>query len=538
MLEKLEVFIKGTSRNRMIFVIAVLIAVCYVNSLGVFFLWDDYALILDNPLVKQFDMKSFLKPMHFQETGSLSSLPVYFRPLQTITYMLDYSVWRTNAFGYHLTNIFLHFVNSVLLLILLSIFSKNKIIPFLGAVLFAVNPSFTLSVTYISGRSDLLVLLFALLSMICFLKSFEKEKLLPVFYVISLVSFALMLFSKEIGLFILPAYFFLNSNRSKEHSFKGALVYLPYFIIAVFYLIFRPHFVFKGWEFTGLESKNTLFYLLTFVKGNIVYLFKAVFPREVYMQYTIQTVNSFNQIWFYISILFVFISSSLILLKKSLDKNFLLGYMWFFLPLSALILMNIVFAMKETELLLPLHNLYFSFPGIILMGDFAFSKFKTDIRKIFVFCATVAVIYYSASTIYENNFWHEEIPFYERIIAKNNNSAFNYIPLSNLGYSYEREKEYDLAEKSFLEAARLSGRNALFYNGLAFYYIRRGDYKKAIKTLEESLFIDSNFSRTYFLMGFSEMSLNNFAKAKANFKKALDLNPDSKGARFYLGSLK
>jgi len=523
MLRKLEEVFSGFNRGKIILIIAILILICYVNSLGVFFIWDDYALILDNLEVKQFDIGSVLGSIRFQESGSLSNLPVYFRPLQAITYMFDYAIWHNNAFGYHLSNIFLHFANTVLLFILLSILSKNKIIPFLGSALFAANPLFTLSVTYISGRSDLLVLFFTLLSLILFLKSWAKGKFILGFYCLAMVSFALALLSKEIGLFILPVYFFINKTGKNEQRFRKLAIYLPFLLLSVIYLLCRPHFAFKGWEYTGLESKNNLFYLLTFIKGNVVYLWKAIFPGKVYMQYAIQTVNSFSQIWFYSSIFVILGLGVLISLKKRLQRGIFLGCAWFFLPLSALIFMNIVFARIGTELLLPLHNLYFSYPGIILLADGIFNKLDINKKRIFIFCASLGVIYYALSTIQENNYWQEEVPFYQRIINYNKNSAFNYIPLSNLGYSYERQKKYDLAEKYLEEALKLSNRNVLFYNGFASFLIRRGNFDKAVKILEESLTIDSNFSETYSLLGIAKIKLGNIDEAKANFEKASSL---------------
>src|SRR4051812_48263891 len=61
-------------------------------------IWDDSFLARDNPLIKS--------PVLFFETFrhylQLDSFSAHYRPMQNISYMLDYAVWHTNWYGFHL----------------------------------------------------------------------------------------------------------------------------------------------------------------------------------------------------------------------------------------------------------------------------------------------------------------------------------------------------------------------------------------------------------------------------------------------------
>src|SRR5262249_33777424 len=118
----------------------------------------------------------------------LDSLSAHYRPVQNISYILDYFFWNTDEFGFHLTNVLLHASSAILLFFLLlqlfaSFFGKNfsetgarsvnwiSIAAFLAALLWAVHPVHSAAVDYISGRADSLAFLFAAAGWLLFLRA-------------------------------------------------------------------------------------------------------------------------------------------------------------------------------------------------------------------------------------------------------------------------------------------------------------------------------------------------------------------------------
>lgn len=101
------------------------------------------------------------------------------RPVSELTLWLDYSTWQKNATGYHITNLLLHLLNTILIYFFiiailnrLSSLSTSAIatIAWLSMLLFLINPSSIEAILWILGRGAMLATCFTLLSLICFLQ--------------------------------------------------------------------------------------------------------------------------------------------------------------------------------------------------------------------------------------------------------------------------------------------------------------------------------------------------------------------------------
>jgi protein O-mannosyl-transferase len=134
--------------------------------------WDDTFLTRDNPFIKS--------PLLILETFRHTLFPEassgHYRPVQNISYCLDYLIWNNNAFGYHLTNVLLHLTASILLYFLarrlLRALTPHAagIAAFLVALLWSVHPVHSAAVDYISGRADSLAFVFACAAWLCYLR--------------------------------------------------------------------------------------------------------------------------------------------------------------------------------------------------------------------------------------------------------------------------------------------------------------------------------------------------------------------------------
>jgi tetratricopeptide (TPR) repeat protein len=134
-------------------------------------IWDDEYLVGQNPFFKSpvFVLEVFRHYLFFD------SFSIYYRPVQNLSYMLDYWLWAGNPFGYHLTNVLLHALSGFLLFRLLrrilpglldsvdrSRASITDAMAFLIALVWTVHPIHNAAVAYIAGRADSLASLFAL----------------------------------------------------------------------------------------------------------------------------------------------------------------------------------------------------------------------------------------------------------------------------------------------------------------------------------------------------------------------------------------
>jgi Dolichyl-phosphate-mannose-protein mannosyltransferase len=89
----------------------------------------------------------------------------FYRPLVFLSHALDWRVWGLNAFGFHLTNVLLHAVNTVLVFLL-----GRRLLTRPGAtaaaLLFALHPGSHEAVHWIAARFDLMATCFTLVALL------------------------------------------------------------------------------------------------------------------------------------------------------------------------------------------------------------------------------------------------------------------------------------------------------------------------------------------------------------------------------------
>src|SRR3989338_2168965 len=124
---------------------------------------DDQIQILDNPLIQKLSwphLYAMLGQFHFGQ----------YWPITLFSYAADYSVWGPNVYGFRLTNLILHALNSMLLY---GLFRRMaiKIFPaFFAALIFACHPVQIEPLIWISARKYVLASLFLLGTFMCHLK--------------------------------------------------------------------------------------------------------------------------------------------------------------------------------------------------------------------------------------------------------------------------------------------------------------------------------------------------------------------------------
>lgn len=132
----------------------------------------------------------------------------YFRPLVELSYYLDNLFWGMHARFMHLENILLHAINTLLVFFLATLAARAWAVkapwfPLASALLFAVHPINTESVTWIAGRTDPLAAVFVFAAIWCLLRCLIADRL--VYLWPALLLLVLGVLTKEIALCLLPA---------------------------------------------------------------------------------------------------------------------------------------------------------------------------------------------------------------------------------------------------------------------------------------------------------------------------------------------
>ncbi len=173
--------------------------------------WDDDDLLFYNVRHQTLDAES----LRWMFTTSYAG---HFQPLTWLTYAMDWTLWKREYFGYHLTSVLLHALTTVAFYFVArrllaaghgvwydTVSAPVVLSAALAAALFAVHPLRTESVTWLAARSGILAGLFYVLSVACYLRyagrlvvcpSAESSSSRSLFYIGAVIWCALSLLAK------------------------------------------------------------------------------------------------------------------------------------------------------------------------------------------------------------------------------------------------------------------------------------------------------------------------------------------------------
>lgn len=181
-------------------------------------LWYDYTYMDDHQLIlKNWQILSDLSQIDqvFREDVFFNAEDAYYRPLLTLSLMVDAQLGGTGLFFFHLTNLLLHILCCFLVFVLLERLRLAPVNAALLSAVFCVHPLLVQAVAWVPGRNDTLLALFVLASFL-FLWSFVQVRKRR-YAAAHLVFFTAALFTKEtVVLFLgvcLMGIFFLKSRR-------------------------------------------------------------------------------------------------------------------------------------------------------------------------------------------------------------------------------------------------------------------------------------------------------------------------------------
>ncbi len=163
-----------------------------------FLSWDDSSYVTQNRWIRGWSWENlvhiFTKPYF-----------VSYMPLQLVSYLLDYSLWGLRPFGYHLQQVVLHTLDSVLAFELVRRLIGRFRPAAMAGLFFAIHPSHVESVAWISARKDVLSAAFLFPSVIFYLLARGDRSLRTRPYAASVALFTLAVLSK-VNVVVLPVF--------------------------------------------------------------------------------------------------------------------------------------------------------------------------------------------------------------------------------------------------------------------------------------------------------------------------------------------
>lgn len=222
-------------------------AVAYFPSLHGMAIWDDHQLLSGAGIGGGKSVIScFTHPF----------LHHYFRPIVSLSFFIDRSIWGVGPVFYHQTNIILHLLATVLLIFAVREAFQSKPIALISGILFALQPAQVSTVAWIGGRTDSLCTVWIALWTLSLIKAaHELGKRRIAWVTAASFTYVVALFTKEQSIALLPmapfAFYCFRLSSDKKAS-RTAWALLATHLAAAFLFLslwfinfpdpFRPFF--------------------------------------------------------------------------------------------------------------------------------------------------------------------------------------------------------------------------------------------------------------------------------------------------------
>lgn len=184
-------------------------------------LWDDDGLIQNNRLIHD--------PSGFWKIWFEPSRLIDFFPLTVTVEWLEWHLWQSETFGYHLTNVVLHLTSSLLVWHLLSKFGLR--LAWLGGLIFAIHPVVVESVAWMAELKNTLSMPFFLLAMCVWIDYENEGKRRDYFLTLGLFAVAML---AKTTMVMFPAVILLYAWWKRSHiGWKDLKASAPFFAVSL-----------------------------------------------------------------------------------------------------------------------------------------------------------------------------------------------------------------------------------------------------------------------------------------------------------------
>ena len=495
--------------------------VIYSNTFHVPFIFDDYHRIIQNDSIKG-------NEIFYQLNQS--------RYIGYISFALNYKMNGLTTNGYHIVNIIIHLINTILVYVLvyhlLSIYDNplsqlKNLFSFFVGLIFLVHPIQTQAVTYIVQRFTSLAALFTLSALICYIKFRMKSPSCRTWYIISIL-FALFAYKTKENTATLPLMIliieFIFFNESALKIKKRIMYVLPYFIlIAVIPLSFlhATATLKEIWGEAPVKSFQSttitpLSYFYTEQRVMFTYMRLLVFPSDQAIDYYFPLSKSIfeDHALMFLSFNLLLIFGSLLFIKKQPLIPF--GILWFFISLfiesSIIPLPDVIFE----------HRVYLPSIGFIIAILSALFYFNKKFPILYCkYGIIIIAIIFSALTYMRNAKWNNEITLWNDSLTKYPKNIRSYLSLAT---AYADKNNFNESIKVLNKALSVNPDNFYVHRDIANCYSKSGLFDAAINEYERALQIDPQNITPYLPLATLYMHQRKTSDALAVLNKAHTLD--------------
>lgn len=538
-------------------VIAIAVVLVYANSLGGSFHYDDLHSIVENPHIRSLSgIPSFFADPH---SFSVDADKAMFRPLLLVTYAVNYALGGYDVIGYHLVNVGLHLICSLLVWSLARALGLKPWVALGSALLFGLHPLCAEPVNYISSRSESMA---ACLYLAAFRLFLERR---PCTDAASVICFCGGLLTKSVVI-TLPVVLWLSEYWSRHEPPRVRrhvwfwLVGGGYMALLVWHRLAQSSL--------GAAPRSLNVQIWTQLKAAAYYLKLLVMPVGLNVEHQFAEASA----WAWPAVLSALVLVSVLILLGSLLRRE--ERVW----LAWLVLVSLPTTVVPLNVLVNEHRLYLPLAGLCILAGHGAQRLR---MRSLVAPGLAALLACSILTVERNAVWASELHLWRDSTRKSPAMPRSHVHLGNALQLNGKATEAMLAFGTALRldpghrAARTNLANLLYEAGVgadsdsvdaaAAAYLERAaaeyemvleldpEYREALNNLgnvyqrlgrldeaaelyRRATRFHPNFGDGYYNLGQVLMSQGRYAEAAAQFEEAARLQPGIAQGHLDLGN--
>ena len=460
----------ATTSYGFLFTLLLVTCVTYSGAFRGDFQFDDYSTILDNPHYAGWETFA-------EHAGHIV------RPLLSLTFLVDRTLYGSSPVGYHILNLLLHLGSGILVYLILTraVADKNRQLPLCTALVFLIHPIQTETVTYISGRASGLMAFFYLLAIFLYNKASESQHVgtLRRIYLLGAVAAGVLSIGSKETAVTLPMALLLWDvliRKLRGPSLCKAIFssHLPFWILlfsAAGWAWSHPRYAYLAhfslqlrlpWENVLSEAHALVYAILLFL-----WPWKQSFDHDLpdflsLVQWPLP-VDLF--------VIAVLIAVAVVMVGRLPLLSFGIG--WYFLQLLPTMVIPRADLLSERNFYLASIGLFLALVVCASTVLTRFSKTFRDsipVRSVARNMALMMVFGLCVMTFQRNTLYQDQVSLWSDTVAKSPHKAR---PHNNLGHAYALQGEWDRAIDEFRLAVQLDHHYTLAQNNLRNAYLHQ-----------------------------------------------------------------
>lgn len=497
-----------------------------------FVAYDDYVYVVDNPHIQEGLNKKSLK------WAFTSTYANFWHPVTWLSYILDVELFGTGPAGFHLSNIFWHYVNTLLLF---AVFYRmtHALWPCLTvALLFGIHPLHVESVAWVSEKKDLVSTFFMMLAMGAY-GAYAKNQTRWRYGAVT-VLFAIGLMAKPMivtlpFVFLLLDYWPLKRNRANGHESTQILhawrlvkEKIPFFFLAAVFSVVAVVAQQKGGTLASTGEINFLFRIKNAWVSYFCYLKNTVYPSELSIFYPYP---SAIPLWTAGAAAFFVLTMTMTVLYFRRNCPWLVtGWFWYLgtlVPVIGLVQVG-DFSMADRFSYIPLIGIFIMFAWTAQnVGDR-----RPRLRKWLVLFLSVAIFVLGVAGYRHAGHFRDSLTLFRHAIRMDPN---NWLALNNLGVTYNEMGQHEKAIQCFQDALRIKPVFIEALNNLAGVFVKTGRMDEGLACYGRAIELMPDFPGTYYNLAVALDASGRLGDAERNYEKALKMDPLNTAALNNLG---